>query len=250
MRRRRLGFWLRFCVVVIKPPVLALTRRRFTGQDAIPATGPVILAANHISYVDPFPLALFVYDAGRVPRFLVKAEVFRWPLAGRILRGTGQIPVERGTATAGNALGAAAEALRRGECVVIYPEGTVTRDPAYWPMVGRTGVARLALETGAPVVPVAQWGAQHILGRSPRLRLLPRRTITIATGRPVALQVPPAEVTLVDLRRATATVLQQITSLVADIRGQTPPARPFDPRPPTPPSRPRNGLPARTRGPG
>lgn len=232
MRRRRLGFWLRFCVVVIKPPVLALTRRRFAGQDSIPATGPVILAVNHISYVDPFPLALFVYDGGRVPRFLVKAEVFRLPLAGRILRGTKQIPVERGTATAGDALGAAAEALRRGECVVIYPEGTVTRDPAYWPMLGRTGVARLALETGAPVLPVAQWGAQHILGRSRRLRLLPRRTITIRTGRPVGLRVPPGQVSLPDLREITGTVLREITLLVADIRGETPPARPFDPRPP------------------
>lgn len=149
MRRGRLGFWYRLAVCLIKPAMRVLTRRDWRGQQHIPPAGGVIIAANH-----------YVYDAGRPPCFLAKIELFRlrWPL-GRIFRDAGQIPVYRNSANAADALRDAVAAIRRGEAVVIYPEGTVTRDPQLWPMVARTGVARLAMATGALVVPVAQWSA-------------------------------------------------------------------------------------------
>ncbi len=231
MRRARLGGWLRLAVVVIKPMVLLLTTHSWRGAAELSRSGGVIVAANHISYADPFPLALFVYDAGRLPRFLCKAEAFRLPLAGRLLRGAGQIPVYRHTPSAAGAVRAAVAAVRAGECVVIYPEGTLTHDPQLWPMEGRTGVARLALETGAPVIPVAQWGAQEILRPgSRRLRLLPRHHTTLHAGPPVDLSAyagtqPTREV----LRAVTDLVMEGLRDALAEIRAAQPPAQLYAP---------------------
>jgi 1-acyl-sn-glycerol-3-phosphate acyltransferase len=178
VRRGRLGFWYRLAVCLIKPAMLVLTRRDWRGQQHIPPAGGVIIAANHVSYADPFTFAHYVYDAGRPPCFPAKIELFRlrWPL-GRIVRGAGQIPVYRNSANAADALRDAVAAIRRGEAVVIYPEGTVTRDPQLWPMVARTGVARLAMATGALVVPVAQWGPQRMYSRAHGLHLSPAAAV-------------------------------------------------------------------------
>ena len=230
----RKGFWVQFAVVVIKPVSLLLTSRDWRGRDRVPRSGGVILAVNHVSYVDPLLLAHYVYGCGRVPRFLAKIEVFRLPFAGRVVRGAGQIPVLRHTPDAAQALSAAVEALERGECLVIYPEGTITKDPQMWPMRARTGVARLALMTGAPVIPVAQWGAQEILGRDRRVRLLPRRRMRYLAGPPVDLSrwrnadangQPDADT----LRAATDTIMACIAEQLAELRGEPPPAEVWDP---------------------
>jgi len=165
IKRRRHGAevsppWLRVVVVICSLPVSALFRLRWHSAHHIPATGPAIIVANHISYADPFVLARFVYDAGRVPRFLAKRGLFRIAVIGYILRRTGQIPVDRATARARESLEDAVAALRRGEIVIIYPEGTVTRNPDWWPDRGKNGAARLAqLAPDVPVIPVAQWGS-------------------------------------------------------------------------------------------
>src|SRR5580692_9859304 len=138
------------------------TTRDWSELGRLPQDGGIIVAANHISYVDPFTLGLFVLEAGRVPKFLAKSSLFEHPLTKRIFIGANQIPVYRGTADASSALSAAVEALKDGHCLLIYPEGSATRDPDCWPMKARTGVARLALETGVPVIPVAQWGPQEL----------------------------------------------------------------------------------------
>ncbi len=235
MRRGRLGFWLRLAVFVIKPTLTVFTKRRWLGRRNIPATGGVIVAVNHISYVDPFLVARFVYDAGRLPRFMAKAGLFQLPVAGRILRGAGQIPVHRYSENAPAALAAATSALQRGECVVIYPEGTVTRDPGYWPMRARTGVARLALDTGAPVVPVGQWGAQRILGRDAKPHLLSRRTVWFVAGPPVDLSAYAGrEPVARALREMTELIMTQIRDLVGQLRDEQPPDDVYDPRPLTP----------------
>jgi 1-acyl-sn-glycerol-3-phosphate acyltransferase len=227
---------MRLAVCVIKPTLLALTKREWRGREHVPATGGVILAVNHISYVDPFVVAHFVYEAGRAPRFLAKASLFRLPLVGRVVSGAGQIPVHRYTDNASTALEDATAALRRGEAVVIYPEGTVTRDPRTWPMRARTGVARLALESGAPVVPVAQWGAQEVLSYGEKLpRLLPRKTMRFLAG-------PPVDVSGYARREPTARVLREVTDLtmarvraqLGELRGEEPPDDVFDPRGLTP----------------
>ena len=118
---------------------------------------------NHISHVDPLTAAHFVYDHGRIPRYLAKSGLFKNKALGAFLRGAGQIPVERLSKNADGAYDAAVAAVRAGECVVVYPEGTITRDPDLWPMTGKSGAARIALATGCPVIPVGQWGAQELL---------------------------------------------------------------------------------------
>lgn len=209
---------------IVKPLVSLCCRRDFRGLERIPQHGGLILAANHVSVADPFVIALFVHEAGRQPRFMAKASLFRLPLAGWMLRGLGQIPVHRYSADAKLSLNAAADAVRDGEIVVIYPEGTTTHDPDYWPMQARTGVARLAIETGATVVPVGQWGAQEFLGRRGRLRPFPRKTLHVRAGEPVALQHwRGAKMDAHTLRECTDEIMAQITGLVAEIRDQPAP---------------------------
>ena len=141
MARRRLGFWRRFCVVTVKPVLTVWTRRTWSGMEHIPATGGAILVANHISHADPLVCAHYVYDAGRWPRFLAKASVFRVPGIGMILRQTGQVPVERGSVDAAKSLDTLIEAISSRQAVIIYPEGTTTREPDLWPMqIGRAHV--------------------------------------------------------------------------------------------------------------
>ncbi len=183
MEGRRLGFWRRFAVVALKSALFVLTRREWRGADRVPKRGGAILVANHCSHFDPLILAHFVYDAGRWPRFLAKAGLFTNPVLGYLLRAWQQIPVYRGTADAGRALDRAVAAIRSGKSVIIYPEGTTTRDPELWPMRGKTGIARLVHATGAPVIPIVTWGAQRVYDpRTRRLRLRPRTPVTVVVG--------------------------------------------------------------------
>lgn len=232
MGRRKVGFWVRLAVVVLRPLLMVLTHRDWRGGERIPRTGGVLVVVNHNSYFDPLTVAHFVWDSGRTPRFLAKASLFRLPLAGRVLAGAGQIPVYRHSSDAAKAYSAAVQAVRSGECVVIYPEGTVTRDPDLWPMVGKTGAARVALATGAPVVPVAQWGSHEILAPyAKRPRFFPRKTVRFSAGPAVELddlraQPLNAEV----LRTASTRILAAITVQLESIRGERAPAQRFDPR--------------------
>lgn len=212
------GGWITVAIGILKPLLLLLSRHRWHGAAHIPTTGGVIIAANHISLADPGTMAEFVlFGAGRVPCFLAKSSLFTAFFIGRVLRGARQIPVQRDRAAGGGALDVAVERLRAGACVVIYPEGTVTRDPSRWPMTARTGVARLALASGAPVVPVGQWGAHRIgAGRRPLCQT--------AAGPPVDLtawvgRAPTPAV----VREVTARVMLDITGLVAGLRGEEPP---------------------------
>ncbi|GAA1826868.1 lysophospholipid acyltransferase family protein [Luedemannella flava] len=221
MAKRRIGFWRRFAVSIVKPPMIGLTERDWRGMEHIPSTGPLILVANHISHADPFVLAHYVYDAGRWPGFLAKESVFRLPVAGSILHKVGQIPVFRGTVDAAKALDAAVGALRAGEAVLIYPEGTITKEPDLWPMRGKTGVARLWLTTGVPVVPIAMWGPEEIFDpRTKKLRVLPRRAVTVVAGPPIDLsRWTGAAPTSANLHEITDHVMGVLRDMVAEIRG-------------------------------
>ncbi|WP_198410198.1 lysophospholipid acyltransferase family protein [Microlunatus flavus] len=211
-----------------------LSRRDWQGQDRLPATGGVIVVANHISNADPLALGQFLAYSGRWPRFLAKSSLFGVPGLGRLLRRVQQIPVERGSSRSSDALAAARAALEDGQAVVVYPEGTITRDPDLWPMRGRTGAARLALATAYPVVPVAQWGAEEFL-RGPRLglpRLWARPTLRMRVGPPVDLgdlRGRPLDAAL--LAEATERIMAALTGLLEDLRGEPAPAVRFDPRP-------------------
>ena len=232
MRRTEREPWLRFAVMVLKPLLLLVTRRDWRGRENVPRSGGVVLVTNHISHFDPLAFAHFVWDSGRAPRFLAKAGIFKVPFVGRVLRGAHQIPVYRESENAARAFAAAVDAVHRGECVCVYPEGTVTRDPGLWPMTGKTGAARIALATGAPVVPVAQWGPQEVLAPyTRRLRLLPRKTMHLIAGPPVDLEeFRRQELTADVLRAASARITADLTALLEQLRGETAPALRFDPR--------------------
>lgn len=194
------------------------------GGERLPATGPVLLASNHLSFVDPLTEAVFVLAHGRIPRILAKSGLWRLPLLGRVLTNGGHIPVHRDTRDAKGAYRDALTALDRGELLLVYPEATFTKDPDGWPMRGRQGIARLALASGAPVYPVAHWGAQRILPPGKIVpRLLPRKTVHTYLGEPVDLSdltgIPPTRDVLVT---ATARIMAAITAQLADIRGEQP----------------------------
>jgi 1-acyl-sn-glycerol-3-phosphate acyltransferase len=139
--------------------------------------------------------------------------------------------VNRGTVDAALVLNDAERGLAHGECLIFYPEGTATRDPDLWPMVAKTGVARLALTSGAPVIPVAQWGTQDILPYgTKKLSVIPRHTVKMMAGPPVDLSAYQGQPLNRDvLRAATATIMADITGLLARLRGEAPPQSPYDP---------------------
>ncbi len=230
--QQKRGWAFATCVALVKPPLLAFTKRRWIDGHKLPETGGCVVVSNHISHVDPFTFAHFIYDNGRLPRFLAKNEVFHVPVGGRIVKNAGQIPVYRLSADAANAFSAAVTAVDEGECVVVYPEGTITRDPDLWPMTGKTGAARIALTTGAPVIPIAQWGANDILAPyAKKPKLLPRKTITMKAGDPVDLEdLQGQPLTPEVLRVATDRIMDALTALLDDIREGDPPTTRFDPR--------------------
>ncbi|MEU8138374.1 lysophospholipid acyltransferase family protein [Streptodolium elevatio] len=227
MARRRIGFWYRVVVVVVKPLLLVFTKRDWRGMEHIPVEGGFVTAVNHISYVDPLTYAHFQYESGREAHFLAKSSLFKIPVVGRIIKGAGQIPVYRDSADAALAFRAAVEAVERGDCVAVYPEGTITRDKALWPMQGKTGAARIALTTGAPVIPVAQWGAQDLLAPyAKRPRLLPRKTMKVLAGPAVDLdEFRGRELTADVLRGATDRIMDAVTELLAKLREEPVPPR-------------------------
>jgi hypothetical protein len=171
------------------------------------------------------------------------------PLVGVLIRnkyeGQGNIPakggvilpVYRGAADAALVLKEAEKRIGQGAAVIVYPEGTATRDPDLWPMVAKTGVARLALSSGAPVIPIAHWGTDEILHYGDKKpQFFPRKTVRTIAGPPVDLtewagQAHSARA----LRAATEKIMTEVAALLGQLRGETPPAIPYDPK--NPPSR-------------
>jgi len=226
--------WRRASKIILWPLIQVSMKHEWHGQENIsniPADQGIILAINHLSYADIFADSLFAYEAGRYPVFLAKSSLFDIKVLGTIIRKLGQLPVYRGQADAALVLRDAEQGLKNGACVIFYPEATVTRDPGQWPMVAKTGVARLALATGAPVVPVAHWGAQKILPYgSFKPHLVPRTTVQVTAGPPVDLsEFEGQPMTTQVLRAATEKIMKAITDLLAGIRGETPPAEPYHP---------------------
>ncbi|WP_248958174.1 lysophospholipid acyltransferase family protein [Sphaerisporangium perillae] len=223
-------FWEALVTVIVKTVLLLFTKRDWRGRANVPRTGGVIIAANHLSWSDPLLFAHFAYNNGRWPVYLAKSGVFDIPVIGTIVRKCRQIPVYRGSTDAARSLKEAEQALREGSCVIFYPEGTITRDPEFWPMAAKTGVARLALATGVPVIPVAHWGAQELLPYGQKKpRLFPRKTFRVLAGPPVDLSkyegLPMRGQVLKD---ATADIMAAITAQLAELRGEKAPDAPFD----------------------
>lgn len=230
--RQKRGWAWALGVTIVKPLLLATTKPHWIDGEKIPAEGGCIVVFNHISEVDPLTAAHVIYDHGRLPRYLAKANLFKNRFLGFYFKAAGQIPVERLSKNAAGAFDAAVAAVRGGELVVVYPEGTITRDPDLWPMIGKSGAARIALATQCPVVPIGQWGVQELLAPYARKPdLFPRKKITMKVGDPVELSdLYGQEVTTAVVNQATDRIMAALTQLVAELRGETPPSERFDPR--------------------
>ncbi len=229
---KRRGWAFTVAATILKPTLLTASSRTWIDGEKIPATGGCIVVLNHISHLDPLFSAHFVYDHGRLPRYLAKSGLFSNKYLAGFLTSAGQIPVERLTRNAVGAYDAAVKAIGEGECIVVYPEGTLTRDPDLWPMKGKTGAARIALATGCPVIPVGHWGAQEILPPYTKTpHLLPRKNIVMKAGDPVQLDDLVAQpLTAETIVQATDRIMTAITAIVADLRGETAPTQRYDPR--------------------
>jgi 1-acyl-sn-glycerol-3-phosphate acyltransferase len=216
------GAWYSFAIEVVWQFLVQTTRFRVRGSHHIPKSGGVLVASNHLSFADPATLTAFCLAAGRVPRYLAKASLWKLPVVGRVMRSGRHIPVYRGAATAAEAYRDLVASVRAGECVAIFPEGTFSNDPDGWPMRGKTGVVRAALETGAPVIPVANWGTHHLLPPTARFpRAVPRKTVELVAGPPVDLSdLAGRELTRPVLEEATARIMAAVTSLLESIRGE------------------------------
>jgi 1-acyl-sn-glycerol-3-phosphate acyltransferase len=230
----RRGVWLNTARALFYPTMWLASSHRFLGLENIPAEGPALVVGNHVSYIDPLYTAVFLDRAHRLPHFLAKDSVFRLPVIGKLANELEQIPVYRGSAEAVDSLTAAGKSLDNGHIVVIYPEGTITRDPDFWPMRARTGAARLALDhavDGAvPVIPLVHWNTQlvydHYHGK--KFRPLPRKRVVVSAGGPIDLSTFRGRERTGDLfRQVTDHLMSSVRDVLADLRGEPAPAEFF-----------------------
>lgn len=221
----------RFLAILVIPLMGALSKITILDGEKAPATGAFILAPNHYSEIDPLVIGVAMWKVGRMPRFLAKASLFTIPILGAIMRRTKQVPVQRTRAArSADPLAVARQITEHGLAVIIYPEGTLTRDPHYWPMRGKFGAVRMALDADIPIIPLAHWGTQLVLPRYGRLSVFPRKTIVVKYGDPVDLSAyrgKPVNNAL--LAAATNDVMNDITDLLEELRGETAPAERWDP---------------------
>lgn len=225
-RASRLGPAYRIAVVLLWPFLRTAVSWDIRGTEQLTEEDRgVIVAANHLSWFDPLVVSYALWRADRPPRFLAKEPIFRVPVIGRIVRGAGQIPVYRETKDAANAIRDALTALENGECVAVYPEGTMTRDPELWPMSAKTGAVRMALMSGSPLYPMAQWGPQEVMAPYVKeFRILPRKTMHVRVGRPIDLDdLMDQPVDAQTMRVAGERLMDAITALLAEIRQEDPP---------------------------
>ncbi|MEY3560995.1 MAG: hypothetical protein RL068_147 [Actinomycetota bacterium] len=219
-------------VASILAPILRLMFRiRTEGVENLPKGG-YILVANHVNYLDPLAFAYSVYiHMKRTPHYLAKEALFRIPVLGALLPKVGQIPVYRSGRSNDEPLRAAVEFLKAGQVVVVFPEGTLTRDPDQWPMRGKSGAIRLAIELGLPIVPAGHWGIEKILGTySKKFRPNPFHLVRVKIGKPMTFEnLRKDGVTTAEVTAATETVMQAIAAIVGELRGQTPPKELWDP---------------------
>jgi putative phosphoserine phosphatase/1-acylglycerol-3-phosphate O-acyltransferase len=214
---------------VLLHPLLLPFRVEIEGLENIPREGGVILASNHRSYLDGLVVAAIASRRGRKLRFLGKREIFEAPVLRYLVRAAGQIPVDRGTGSP-KPLRAAIDALDRGEAVAILPQGTIPRGPAFFDPVleGKPGVARMAIASDAPVIPIALWGTEKIWPRNarvPNLAML-KETVYARVGEPLWLKAPEGEEESKPLLDALAAqVMERISALLPDdVRHPSPPS--------------------------
>jgi 1-acyl-sn-glycerol-3-phosphate acyltransferase len=220
----------RILLVTARVLVAAVCRLRVTGElSPRLRSGPVILAANHIGPFDPVAVTAACRLRRIAPRLMATGGLFRTPVVGSVMRAAGHIRINRRRADVADALADVSDALARHALVLGYPEGRITLDPGMWPERGKTGLARVALRTGAPVVPVAQWGAHEVMawgGGAPMLAtllrsILRRPIVRVHFGTPVDLS-DLVETTPGAAQRATDRIIDAITAELKPLRADEP----------------------------
>ena len=216
--------------LLLLPILNLITRRNWLGRDKVPQSGAAIFFTNHISYADPLVFAHYLYKNGRAVRFIGKASLWKVPIVGWVIRKAEQIPVARESSSSREALQEAVNALELGHAIGIYPEGTLTRDPDLWPMTAKTGAVRLAIISCAPLIPVAQWGAQKILSPYSKIpRLFPPTKVTVQCGDAIDLSHwHGKENDNEAMSEATMHIMRVITGMLSKIRDENPPEIMFD----------------------
>lgn len=223
------AFWL--VAAILAPLVRIFFRVKTHGLENLPKGG-YVLVGNHLSYLDPLAFAYSVFfHMKRAPHYLAKEALFRVPILGSIISSVGQIPVYRSGRVNDEPMRAAKEFLKAGQIVVVFPEGTLTRDPDLWPMRGKAGAVRLAVELGLPVVPAAHWGVEKVLGPyTKRIAPNPFHVVNVKIGKPLYFdQLDISNLSTSVLAEATDQVMRSIASLVGEMRNQTPPKELWDP---------------------
>lgn len=229
--KRENGLAFLLVAIVLAPLLRLMFRIKTTGKENLPQGG-YILVGNHVSYLDPLAFAYSVFiHMKRVPHYLAKESLFRVPVLKWILPRVGQIPVYRGGKSNDEPLRAAKEFLKAGQVVVVFPEGTLTRDPNQWPMRGKAGAIRLAVELGLPIVPAGHWGVEKVLGNySKKFRPNPFHLVRVKIGKPLYFpELAGTTPTTKQLSDATDQVMRAISSIVGELRGETPPKELWDP---------------------
>ncbi|NDC47496.1 MAG: 1-acyl-sn-glycerol-3-phosphate acyltransferase [Micrococcales bacterium] len=223
---------MRVLAFFLRPLVRLMYKVEVTGTENLPKSGGYVLAANHVTTVDALAVAYMMYfRLHRAPHFLAKEGLFKTPIVGPVLLRVGQIPVFRGGRKNTDPMESAYKVLRAGHIIGIFPEGTLTRDPDLWPMRGRTGVIRLAIETGVPIVPVGQWGTEAVMETySSKLKPKPWHKVRMVIGKPVDMtEYVGKKNSTEDMVQLTDLVMEEITKLVEQLRGEKAPARRFVP---------------------
>ena len=214
--------WYRFALLTLRPAISFWFNWRFEGIEHIPPDGPLLVACNHISYFDPLAHGRMLVKAGRLPRFLAKKELYQDWLVRRALQGSHQIPVERGSGSTAPIV-AAVKALKAGEAVIVYPEGTITKNPDWIPMQGKNGIARLALAAEVSVMPLALWGTHAVWQREGIRSFAFGRPLWLKAGAPLDFsEFEDRQDDQAVLRKVTDTVMEELTRLVVDLRSRYP----------------------------
>jgi len=223
----------RVLAFLILPAMTLLSKYILHGTNNVPARGAFVLSPNHYSNLDPIVIGVGMWKIGRMPRYMAKASLFKVPFLGWLMRTSGQVPVERilRGREGVDPMKAARHIADQGLAVVVYPEGSLTREPDMWPMRGKHGAVRTALEAGIPLIPAASWGAQEILPRySKRISIFPRKTVHIRFGEPIDLsKFEGKQIDSRVLAEATEKLMTAITELLEELRGASAPKVRYNP---------------------
>jgi len=233
IHKNDIHFGTRIVANILRPVVRALYRVEVKGTENVPKTGAYVLGANHVTYLDALAVAYLVYfKLHRTPHFLAKGNLFKVPIIGSILLGVEQVPVYRGGHTNREPMDAANAVLQNGRVIAIFPEGTLTREPDGWPMRGKIGALKMALENDVPFIPMAQWGTEAVLATySRKLRPKPWHKVRMIIGKELDLSAYRGrKLSHQEYIDVTELAMQAITKLTEELRGGKAPKKLFDPR--------------------